>query len=467
MSLAQDGFGRVSFDRASDYRGIVDEGRSLFRLATPIMLIALVNMGMSLTDTAMVASLFGTRALAAVAVGSDLYSIVFYLCAGVLGGLAPLYAGAIARGEARELVRLERLGWLTVGLLATAAVPLVWLAPVWLGPLGIETGLLEDGAGYVRAMALTLLPMLGVALYRTLLTAAELPRVFLKVTLAMLPLNAGANYVLMVGAGPLPAFGPTGAGVSSLVVATASLGLLAAIAHRSARNKAAVVGASIDWSGLAAVLRIGVPIGIATVAEVGVFLGATLYAARLGAADVAAHTLTLRMAGVVYSIPIALQQASMVRIARAESIGDRSAAWSVTASSILLALAAGGLVCLMLVWGAGPLAASLFDDGPAGQAAAALALGLLVLLGFIELIGNPGIAAAGLLRGRKDTRAPMAYVLFGHWLVGAPVGLALCELWGFGILGIWMGLAAGTLVTTVLTLVRLARSRPVMRPSAL
>jgi MATE family multidrug resistance protein len=280
VSIAQDGFGRVSFDRASDYRGIVDEGRSLLRLATPIMLIALVNMGMSLTDTAMVASLFGTRALAAVAVGSDLYSIVFYMCAGVLGGLAPLYAGAFARGEARELVRLERLGWLTVGLLAMVAVPLVWLAPVWLGPLGIEKGLLEDGAGYVRAMALTLIPMLGVALYRTLLTAAELPRVFLKVTLAMLPLNAGANYVLMVGAGPLPAFGPTGAGVSSLVVATASLGLLAAITHRSARNKAAVVGASIDWSGLAAVLRIGVPIGIATVAEVGVFLGATLYAAR-------------------------------------------------------------------------------------------------------------------------------------------------------------------------------------------
>jgi MATE family multidrug resistance protein len=45
-------------------------------------------------------------------------------------------------------------------------------------------------------------------------------------------------------------------------------------------------------------------------------------------------------------------------------------------------------------------------------------------------------------------------------LVGAPVGLALCEIWEFGIFGIWMGLVAGTLVTTVLTLVRLGRSRP-------
>jgi MATE family multidrug resistance protein len=305
-----------------------------------------------------------------------------------------------------------------------------------------------------------------VALYRTLLTAAERPRVFLKVTLAMLPLNAGANYVLMVGAGPLPALGPTGAGISSLVVATASLGLLAVIAHKSARRKVASTDAAIDWKGLAAVLRIGVPIGIATVAEVGVFLGATLYAARLGAADVAAHTLTLRVAGVVYAIPTALQQASMIRAARAETFGDAGAAWNVTVSSIFLALASGGAVCLLIIWGAGPLAAGLFDDGHAGQAAAALSLGLLVLLGFVELVGNPGIAAAGLLRGRKDTRAPMTYVLVGHWLVGVPVGLALCELWEFGILGIWMGLGAGTLVTTVLTLARLGRSRPSTRLAA-
>ncbi|MDP2733758.1 MAG: hypothetical protein Q8O63_11715, partial [Hoeflea sp.] len=47
------------------------EGRSLLRLAAPIMLIALVNMGMSVTDAGMVSVMFGADALAAVAVGSD------------------------------------------------------------------------------------------------------------------------------------------------------------------------------------------------------------------------------------------------------------------------------------------------------------------------------------------------------------------------------------------------------------
>ena len=79
----------------------VQEGRSLLRLATPIALIALVNMGMSVTDAAMVSAFFGAEALAAVAVGSDLYSIVFYLAAGTLDARrarAVLHGGGGAGG---------------------------------------------------------------------------------------------------------------------------------------------------------------------------------------------------------------------------------------------------------------------------------------------------------------------------------------------------------------------------------
>jgi len=60
-------------DAQSRSRQLADEGRAILRLATPIMLIALLNLGMSVTDTIMVSALFGADALAAVAVGSDLY----------------------------------------------------------------------------------------------------------------------------------------------------------------------------------------------------------------------------------------------------------------------------------------------------------------------------------------------------------------------------------------------------------
>jgi hypothetical protein len=289
-------------DPAGRRRSRIAETRALIRLATPIALIALVNMGMSVTDTVMVSAIFGTDALAAVAVGSDLYSILFYLCAGILGGITPFYTGAVARGDGADRARLLRIGWASVGLLALLGAPLIWCAPFWLQYLGLAPHLLDLGRGYTQAMALTLIPMLGVMLYRTVLTAAEKPKVFLKVTLAMLPLNALGNYIFMTGAGAIPAFGPMGAGLSTLLVAMTSLGTLGLIARRATRGAPSVeMGrAPFDWRGMAAVLRVGVPIGIATVTEVGIYLAATLYAATLGAADVAAHTLTLRVAGIAY-----------------------------------------------------------------------------------------------------------------------------------------------------------------------
>jgi Na+-driven multidrug efflux pump len=321
---------------------VLEESRALLRLAVPIMLIALVNMGMSVTDTVMVSSAYGAEALAAVAVGSDFYSIVFYLAAGTLGGLSPFYTAAVVKADPAARVRLERTGQAIVLLFAAVLVPVVWTSPDWLDRLGLDPDLLADGRGYTRAMALTLVPMLGVILYRTLLTAAERPRVFLKVTAAMLPLNALGNQIFMHGLGPIPAFGPTGAGLSSLIVALASLAVLVFVMRRAERASSLPrPAAAIRWSDLRQVLLVGLPIGVATVTELGIFLGATLYAATLGAADVAAHTLTLRVAGIAYAIPAALAQAAMVRMARSVAVGDLWLRRSVALAALGLSLVAG------------------------------------------------------------------------------------------------------------------------------
>jgi MATE family multidrug resistance protein len=300
--------------------------------------------------------------------------------------------------------------------------------------------------------------MLGVILYRTLLTAAERPRAFLKVTAAMLPLNALGNHIFMHGLGPIPAFGPTGAGLSSLFVALTSLGVLVLVMRRAVSLSSLPRSAgAISWRDLQTVMLVGLPIGVATVTELGIFLGATLYAATLGASDVAAHTLTLRIAGVAYAVPAALGQAAMVRMARSVAAGDLSSRRSVTLGALGLSLLAGIAVSLGLAAVSLPLTSSFFRPTSAGLAAAGMAAQLLLLLGAMELVVNPGTVAGGLLRGRKDTRMPMTFTLVGYWAVGAPLGVYLCEVRHLGITGIWIGLAVGATTTTLLMLGRLAR----------
>lgn len=53
----------------------------------------------------------------------------------------------------------------------------------------------------------------------------------------------------------------------------------------------------------------------------------------------------------------------------------------------------------------------------------------------------------------------MLCTLAGYWLLGALLGVWLCDGAGLGITGIWTGLAAGTALSTALLLARLRRSR--------
>jgi MATE family multidrug resistance protein len=73
----------------------------------------------------------------------------------------------------------------------------------------------------------------------------------------------------------------------------------------------------------------------------------------------------------------------------------------------------------------------------------------------LQCVGYSGLAALGLLRGAKDTRMPMVFKLVAYWVIGAPLGIWLCEMQSLGVTGLWIGLVAGACVTTALTLARL------------
>jgi multidrug resistance protein, MATE family len=424
------------------------EAAAALRLSAPIALVALVNMAMSVTDMVMAAA-FGAAALAAVAVGSDAYSIVFYFAGGVVAGLGPTYAAALAAGDEAGARRQLRIGWLIVAVVAAAGVPAVWFAPNLLLALGLEAGLVEDGTGYTRAMAVALVPMLVVALFRTRLSAEERPGILLRVTLAAVPLNAALNLLLMFGVAGWPGYGITGAGLSSLLVACFVASVLV---WAGRRPRAAGPAPRVALRQVLDVLRTGIQIGVATVAEVGVFLGATLFAATLGSAEAAAHAVAMRAAGLAYALPAGLLQAATVRTARAGASGCAATCRTAIATSLLVASGAGVLLFLLAAAAAG----ALLGAGPAGDpGAASLAAGLLLIVGLIQLYDAPSAAAAGCLRGLKDTRMPMILTLLGYWGIGAPLGVWLSG--SLGATGIWIGLAAGTAVTAALMIGRLRR----------
>ena len=66
---------------------------------------------------------------------------------------------------------------------------------------------------------------------------------------------------------------------------------------------------------------------------------------------------------------------------------------------------------------------------------------LLLIAALFQLFDGVQVVATGVLRGLGDIRTAMLSNLAGHWVVGLPVGYALCFSWGMDVVGLWIGLS--------------------------
>jgi len=314
------------------------------------------------------------------------------------------------------------------------------------------------GRGYAHAMAFTIVPMLIVTVWRNLFDAIGRPRVYLAAITAALPLNALANRVLMFGWGPVPSLGLAGAGIASALVAfalfagLALFGLASADMRRLGLYRAPL---SVERPALAEIFRLGLPIGFFTIGEVGIFLLATVVVSLFGIEALAAHAITIRIAGVIYAIPTGLSQAATVRVSHAVGRADGDALGRAIRTARIVGMASGTTMLVALLAGADVLPGLFLGD--ASEPVAGTVAALLVLLGLLNFAQGFAGPATAILRGFKETRIPMFLCLAGYWLIGMPAAVAGAFHFGHGVYGIWVGLATGVAANAVLMNLRLAR----------
>jgi MATE family multidrug resistance protein len=428
----------------------LSEARKALSIAWPLTMSALVNMGISVTDVVMIAWL-GSAALAASAVASDFYSIIVYIAGGTLAAISPMIAEARGARRPGDVRRATRQGFWVATVIAFPGAAVIWHADIVLSGIGVHPDIVETGMPYARMMALTFIPMTYMQVWRHFLAAHGRTRVMLAVMALALPTNAVMNYALMFGAWGFPAMGLAGAGASSLGVTALILAGLTGYVLRDTKLRRYYIFLRIwrpDWKRFADILRVGVPIGLTSLGETGVFLFTTVLMGVFGPEVVAAHAITLRMAGILYAPAVGLGQAVTVRVAYRIGEGNRAGATNAVLTGTMLALAsAAGLFGFLMAargwipgWFVDPSAAS------AGTVTA-MALSMLFCLALLQISENSAVIGTAILRGFKDTGRPMVLQLTGRWAIGFASGAALAFPAGLGGIGLWMGLVIGSAAT--------------------
>jgi len=438
------------------------EARATLALAWPLVLINLFNIALGTTDVIMMGWL-GAKSLAAGALATNLNFAFVIFGIGLVTATSPLIAIELGRKRhsVRDVRRSVRQG---IWVATTASIP-VW-AILWNGEwimlaLGQEPDLAREGGRYLQTLQWGLLPFLAFVVLRNFVSALERPMSAMWVGAAAIPVNAALVYWLIFGGLGIPPMGLRGAGIGTTITYTLMFLAMAVIVSRHRRFRRYFLFGRFwrpDWRRYREVWRLGLPIAFTLAFEVTIFNAAAFLMGLVSADALAAHAIAIQILSVVFMVPLGLGMAATVRVGLAyggrDEAGIRRAGWTAFALAIFYACLTMGL---LIAFGR-PLAGIFLDfEDPANQIAAGLAVTYLVYGGLFQLFDSGQAAANGMLRGLGDTRVPMIYSAIGYWGVGLPLGILLGFQTALAGQGIWIGLATGLAVVSILLTVRWLR----------
>jgi MATE family multidrug resistance protein len=182
--------------------------------------------------------------------------------------------------------------------------------------------------------------------------------------------------------------------------------------------------------------------------EVGGFAVASSMAASQKPAAIAAHQVSLELAGLAFMVPLGIASAAAVRVGHAvgrrDGPGAAHAGWAAIFAGVS-AMSATALAFLLLPG----LLIGFFTTDPDVIRTGRLLLGVGAVFAVFDGVQ---VIATGALRGLGETRRPMLWNLVAYWGLGLPIGWALAFVAGWGVVGIWIGLSTSLIVVgTALT----------------
>lgn len=426
----------------------LEEARALLKLAAPLIVMQLAQIGAITADVIMVGEL-GQEAIAATGVGAVLFYFTWLVGYGPVMAVSPIVAQILgAHPNDRARVRAAvRMGLWVVAMLS---VPLLTLL-IWAKPLLLMLGQGEKIAAmaepWVHAVALGLPFALGFGVLRGFATSVGRQNAVLAIALATLLVNIALNWLLIYGNWGMPALGVQGSGIASAIAyAFSFFAMLTVVLAAPSFRKYHVLHrfTHFDRAKFAEIIRLGAPMGVSMLFEAMLFNTATLMMGWFGAASLAAHQVAMNVGSLTFMVPLGLSMAATVRVGLAA--GARDAQGVRRAGYTAIAFGSGFMLTCAVVIALIPetLVSIYVPTGDRKNAEMVrLAILFLYVAAVFQLFDALQVTAQLSLRGLKDATAPMWIAGLSYWLVGFGLAYGLGIGAGLQGFGVWIGLAAG------------------------
>jgi MATE family multidrug resistance protein len=393
-------------------------------LAWPILLGQLAVIANGVIDTAMTAR-FSSSDLAALALGSSIYISVFVGLNGVLQALSPMVGQLYGARRFADIGWEVKQGfWLAAFLTCIGSFILFFPRP-FLALANTSPEIQEKVLLYLHTLILALPASLGFRIYASLNTAIARPKMVMAIQLGALLLKLPLNTLFIFGGYGIPAFGGPGCAMATAITAWLSFLLgFALLRTLPSYKRFALFGSGFvrpNWKAQAALLKLGIPIGLSYLIEVTAYTFMALFIARLGETAVAGHQITANFGTVLYMLPLSIASATAVLVAQSIGAGEMKSARRIGHAGILLAAVVSAALGL-IIWYAREFIVQAYTPDPAVMR---IALPLFLFIAFYQLFDAIQVTTAFVLRAYKVAIVPMLIYAVALWGMGLGGGYIL------------------------------------------
>lgn len=402
--------------------------RKLARLAIPIAIQGIVSSTLSLVDNLMVGFL-GETELAAVGVGSQIFSIHYMLLFGLIGGSATFMAQFYG---SEDMKNIRKVVGLDITILAGVAVAFFvgvhFFMDSILGFYTHDPAVHELARQYVKINSFNFFFLAISAPMEMSFKATQQTRIPMISSSLIFTTNTFLNYVLIFGKFGAPKMGVAGA---ALATATARFLDVVLMLFFIARNKNVFKGAiktyfGWDSSFVKRVIKNATP---TTINELMWSLGQSMYVAafnRIGTTEYAAFQAANTVSNIFSFAGFSIGDATLIMVGEKLGDGKKEETWEISKHLLKVGTVLGVILGLSLMAVAWPLA-NLFNLSPLGKTYTFKVL--LVIGAFLWLHLYNGIHVTGTLRGGGDTRFAMLAEISCVWFVAVPLAFISAVIW--------------------------------------
>lgn len=424
--------------------------QSTVALAGPVVISQLGHTVVQTADTIIIGHYAGTISLAAVSLVHSVFMVVLVIGLGVAYGLTPLIAQENGKSDFKQCAKLlSNSLWLNV-VTAVFLFLIVYFGSMFaMQHADQDPQVVETAKPYLLILSLSILPLMIFQTFKQFAEGLGFTKQAMSITIWGNVLNVMIAVVLVKGMFGIEPMGVKGVGIATLIDRVLMMLVMVWYVLRSEHFKIYLQYFSvkfIDFSKILSVVKIGLPVAMQYVFEIGAFAVAAVIAGQIGSTEQAAHQTAITLAAMTYMMAGGIASAATIKIGN--SFGKKN-----YERLEKFAYASYHLVILFMLFFAGIF--TLFNQYlpyliTNDVKVVALASQLLIVAGIFQLFDGTQVVGLGTLRGMGDVNVPTLITFVAYWLIGLPVCYVLGVYFNLGVKGIWYGLTLGLLTSSVL-----------------